>query len=400
MSPEHLSPLYHVLPGRYISLGGAAGTVSGSFDGVALGLLPEDVARAVEAVQPEELASQLMNSTHVVLTLGGSPIASLAHTAAESRRKLGLSPNEYDWVAYRQIVFLPQNDGESQFWKYYFDLDRDSDQGMSDERILEDVLDRHVLRVATRPFQDLQFSRFWRRYRYADYDAVFSHVQARAEHVHRVAPCTQRRKKCLGVAMVVVPAALERPQGSNRGCQLDLGALRKLMWSWKVLVHLDADCEAPADPPLGLFINQAASGLSLMDMVALTDVVITFTSDSLVPILGSRIDVPLVRVLPDIRKYYNIMNRVFNASMGRVVPVFDERIGDAVVDAVRMMAENRDEVLQHRAGYAQRYWWRLDGYEEYRAALQILSLSAPEAASEELGDLLSALKAFSLTPPR
>ena len=51
---------------------------------------------------------------------------------------------------------------------------------MSDERILEDVLDRHVLRVATRPFQDLQFSRFWRRYRYADYDAVFSHVQARA----------------------------------------------------------------------------------------------------------------------------------------------------------------------------------------------------------------------------
>ena len=44
------------------------------------------------------------------------------------------------------------------------------------------------------------------------------------------------------------------------------------------------------------------SGLSLMDMVALTDVVITFTSDSLVPILGSRIDVPLVRVLPDIHK--------------------------------------------------------------------------------------------------
>jgi hypothetical protein len=393
----HLAALFHVVPGKFISLVSA----DPPFDAESSALLPRAISETVEEVTPDALASLLENPKQIVVSLSGSPIESLARTDISSRSKLGLGLNEFDWLGYRQIIYLPRDESEFQFWSYYFDLQRDSDMGKEDSEILQDVLSRHVIRVAARPFQDMQFSRYLQAHRYAEPNVVLSKVREDVKSAHQQAACLNIEGGCKGVVLIDIPATLDRQKESGSGsCALDQGALKSLMLDWKVIIHLAPSCDIPDQPLPSVYVNSPVDGLSLLDFVTFADAVVTFRSDSLVTILGARIDVPIVRVLPDIDKYYLVMNRVFNSSMGRVVPAVDSRLPDALDEAVAQMRDHRDEVLRERAGYAQRYWWRVDGYEEYRVALQLLALSAPEAPESELGELLVALQAFTKIPPR
>lgn len=396
LHPGHLAPLMHVLPGRYISLNSADPA-----NGLSQAILPRDVVNAVEQVTPDQLTEYLEDGQHVVLSTTVSPLDSVSRAEPESRKRLGLNTNEFDWLGYRQIVYFPKNDGEQQFWTYYFDMQRDTDAGEEDDTILRDILSAHVIPVAARPFQDMQFSRYWMRNRYAEPTDVIDSNKAAMKTVHAHAACTQFQDGCSGVLLIVIPAGLERRKSDdNGGCELDMSALQKLAFTWKLAISLDPACSAPADAPLGVFINSQVTGASLHEMVDVADAIITFTSESLVTILGTRIDIPIVRVLPDIDKYYLVLNRVFNASMGRVIPKVDDRIGEAVGQAVQQMREHGDEVVRARTGYAQRYWWRIDGYEEYRSALQLLALSAPNASAADLAGLAASLRTFSAIPPR
>jgi len=395
--PSHLAPLLHVLPGRYITLStedkAATSMLSATF--------PKAVADAVEEVSPQQLQDYLQDGSHIVVSNTVSPLNTLGRMEPAARKDLGLNKNEFDWLGYRQIVYLPNNDGERQFWTYYFDMQRDSDAGEDDADILQDILSAHVVPVAARPFQDLQFSRYWMRQRYAEPIDVLESTKVSMQKTHANAACHQFKDGCRGVLLIVIPDGLERRASSTEGgCELDMTAIQKLAYEWKLTLTLDPVCALPTESPGGVFINSQVAGASLHDMVDVADAVLTFTSDSLVTILGTRIDIPIVRVLPDIDKYYLVMNRVFNASMGRVIPKVDERVGEAVLQAVQQMRERGDDVVRQRTGYAQRYWWRIDGFEEYRTALQLLSLSAPAASAEDLGALAKSLRSFTAVPPR
>lgn len=395
--PGHLAPLLHILPGRYISLS----TDDSSSLAMLSATLPTDMASAVEQVSPEQLTDDLKGGNTIVVSTSVAPLTSLSRANEDQRKKLGLNNNEFDWLGYRQLVYLPSNDGEKQFWTYYFDMQRDTDAGADDDVILRDILSAHVVPVASRPFQDLQFSRYWMRQRYAEPAEVLAVTKAAMQTAHAHAACAQFAEGCSGVLLIVIPAAIERRKtGDDGGCELDMSALQKLAFNWKLVITLDPQCSPPAENVLGVFVNSQVTGASLHDMIDFVDVVLTFTSDSLVTILGTRIDIPIVRVLPDMDKYYLVLNRVFNASMGRVIPKVDDRIGEAVTQAVEQMREHGDEVVRMRTGYAQRYWWRIDGFEEYRTAMQLLALSAPNATAEDLGGLATALKRFSSVPPR
>jgi len=149
-----------------------------------------------------------------------------------------------------------------------------------------------------------------------------------------------------------------------------------------------------------VYIHDNKMGLSVKDLMAKATVIVTSSAGLLSMISAAFIDKAVVRIVPGgVPTLDN--NRLWDSSMGMIHDGFDGGLPYAVQRAFAQMKEGnhrRKSVLASRKVYQERYLWMIDGFEEYRNALAVLSLVVPDL--HDLKELRNAVKKLTSIPFR
>merc|ERR1719271_1314796 len=98
-------------------------------------------------------------------------------------------------------------------------------------------------KLATRPFQDMQFSKYWFDHQYSDRGAVMEYVKSQMGAVHAKSPCG----KCKGLLLITVPKDVNDPmeddEEGQKKCHVPKDAIAALASEWLVAMTFHPLCD-------------------------------------------------------------------------------------------------------------------------------------------------------------
>lgn len=251
-------------------------------------------------------------------------------------------------------------------------------------------------KILQRPFQDMAYSNYMTNNRYTEPEAVAGWLRTKLEQTFVGSPCHQR--ECRGVVLLSLPGNVQTAADTRKrvNCNVPDEIWKPLVQDWNLMVSFSPTCLDPHthNLPSSVYVSDDTMGLRIQDLIAESTVLVTSSAGLLSMIGGEFSDKPVVRIPPIPERLSALSHSVWNSNMSIIHPAFDGGLAGAVQSAMDQMGApgSKDAVLAARKQYQERYMWRVDGFEEYRNALALLSLVVP--SDDDLMELTDAVKSL------